>query len=59
MCLQKFDYSFYPMGIGIFFGGGGVKELENESDHSPPSSAEIKNAWNYTCVPPYIFRHGV
>jgi len=25
----------------------GVKLLERESDHSPPSSAEVKNACNY------------
>jgi hypothetical protein len=26
----------------------GVKQQEREADHSPPSSAEIKNAWSYT-----------
>jgi len=26
-----------------------------EADYSPPSSAEVKNAWNYTCTPQYIF----
>jgi hypothetical protein len=26
-----------------------------ETDHSPPSSAEVKNAWGYTCTLPYIF----
>jgi hypothetical protein len=29
-----------------------------EADHSPPSSAEIKNAWSYTSTPP-IRLHGV
>jgi len=24
-------------------------------DHSPPSSAEIKNAWSYTSTSPYTF----
>jgi hypothetical protein len=31
----------------------GVKGLKNVSGHSPPSSAEIKNAWSYTSI------HGV
>jgi hypothetical protein len=26
----------------------GVKLLGRETDHSPPSSAEVKNAWSYT-----------
>jgi hypothetical protein len=29
----------------------GVKRLEREVDHSPPSSAEVKNAWSYTFIP--------
>jgi hypothetical protein len=43
----------------------GVKWLEHESDHSPPSSAEVKNAWSYTSTPPYVFmawclvKHGI
>jgi hypothetical protein len=28
-----------------------VKQLEREVDHSPPSSAEIKNAWSCTSTP--------
>jgi len=24
-------------------------------DHSPPSSAEVKNAWSYTSTLPYVF----
>jgi hypothetical protein len=35
-----------------------VKRPEREADHSPPSNAEIKNAWNYTSTPP-IRLHGV
>jgi hypothetical protein len=23
-----------------------------EADHSPPSSAEVKNTWKYTSIPP-------
>jgi hypothetical protein len=29
-----------------------VKRPGCEADHSPPSSAEVKNAWNYTSTPP-------
>jgi hypothetical protein len=33
----------------------GVKRLDREADHSPPSSAKVKNAWSYTSTPPYVF----
>jgi hypothetical protein len=36
----------------------GVKRPGREADRSPPSSSEIKNAWNYTSTPP-ILLHGV
>jgi len=26
----------------------------HEADHSPPSITEVKNAWSYTSVPPYV-----
>jgi hypothetical protein len=32
-----------------------VKRLGPEADHSPPSSAEVKNAYSYTFVPLYVF----
>jgi hypothetical protein len=35
----------------------GVKRPGRE-DHSPPSSAGVKNAWSYTSTPP-IHLHGV
>jgi hypothetical protein len=35
-----------------------VKRLGREADHSPPFSAEIKNAWRYTSTPPKHL-HGV
>jgi hypothetical protein len=36
----------------------GVKRLWREAHHSPPSSAEVKNAWS--CTPtPSISLHGV
>jgi hypothetical protein len=33
----------------------GVKRPGREADHSPPSSAEVKNAWRYTSIPQYVF----
>jgi hypothetical protein len=33
----------------------GVKRPRYEADHSPPSSAEVKNAWSYTSTPQYVF----
>jgi hypothetical protein len=35
----------------------GVKQLRHEADHSPPSSAKVKNAWSYTSTSP-ICLHG-
>jgi hypothetical protein len=36
----------------------GVKRPGREADHSPPSSAEVKNAWSYTSIP-LICLHGL
>jgi hypothetical protein len=36
----------------------GVKRPGHEADHSPQSSAKVKNAWSYTSTPP-IRLHGV
>jgi hypothetical protein len=33
----------------------GVKRPGHAADHSPPSSAEVKNAWSYTSTPLYAF----
>jgi hypothetical protein len=33
----------------------GVKRPGCEADHSPPPSAEVKNAWSYTSIPQYAF----
>jgi hypothetical protein len=46
----------YPVGITNSFPG--VKRPGREADHSPPSSAEVKNAWSYTSTAP-IRLHGV
>jgi hypothetical protein len=32
-----------------------VKRLGRESNHSPPSSADVKNTWIYTSTPLYVF----
>jgi len=34
----------------------GAKRPGREADHSPPYSAEVKTAWNYTSIPQYAFR---
>jgi hypothetical protein len=33
-----------------------IKRLGREADHSSPFSAEIKNAWSYTSIPPVSLR---
>jgi len=33
----------------------GVKRAGREADHSPQSSAEVKNKWRYTSTPQYAF----
>jgi hypothetical protein len=32
-----------------------IKRPGREADHSPPSRAEVKNAWSYTSTPQYAF----
>jgi len=44
----------YPMGTGAL--SLGVKRPGREADHSPPSSSEVKNAWNYDSNPQYVFK---
>jgi hypothetical protein len=33
----------------------GVNQPVCKADHSPPSSADVKNAWSYTSTPQYAF----
>jgi len=33
----------------------GTTRPEREADHSPPSSAEVRNAWSYTSTSQYVF----
>jgi hypothetical protein len=42
-----------PMGISDFIPG--VNRQRRETDHPPPSSAEVKNMWSYISIPPYVF----
>jgi hypothetical protein len=39
----------YTMGIGVL--SLGTKRPGREADHSPPSSAEVTNAWSYISTP--------
>jgi len=41
--------------LGLF---PGVKRPGREADHSLPASAEVKEWWSYTCIPP-VRLHGV
>jgi hypothetical protein len=40
----------YPMGTGGSLSG--VKRPGRETDHSPPPTAKVKNAWSHTSTPP-------
>jgi hypothetical protein len=33
----------------------GIKQPGHEANHSPPSSAEVENAWSHTSTPQYVF----
>jgi hypothetical protein len=44
----------YPMDTRSSFPGG--KAVGRESDHSTPSSDEVKNAWRYASTPQYAFK---
>jgi hypothetical protein len=47
----------YPVGkLGAL--SPGVERPGREADHSPPSSADVKNSWSCTSTPP-IRLHGV
>jgi hypothetical protein len=46
--------SLLPNGYGMRSFAGG-KAAGREADHSPPTSAEVKNTWIYAATPPYTF----
>jgi hypothetical protein len=50
-----FSHKFNTTGEYRVFPWG--KAAGREADHSPPSSAEVKNVWSYTSTPP-IHLHG-
>jgi hypothetical protein len=43
----------YPMGTMVPFLG--VKQPDREADHSPPSSAEVKNVWSCISTLQYVY----
>jgi hypothetical protein len=43
----------YPVGTRAHTSG--VKQPEHETDHSPPSTPEVKNEWSYTSTPTNMF----
>jgi len=49
--------AFYPRGTRCSFSG--VKRPGREDNHSPPRSAEVKNAWSSISTPNTPSRHGV
>jgi len=46
-----FSLQLHPDWLWGYLEGGGVCNPGGKADHSPPSSAEIKNAWSYTSTP--------
>jgi hypothetical protein len=46
---------FPPMKCMLEALSPGIKQLDHETDHSPPSSAKFKTVWSFTSSPPYIF----
>jgi hypothetical protein len=47
-------FGAHPASYSVSASGSflGVQRPGYEADHSYPSSAEVKNAWNYTSTPP-------
>jgi hypothetical protein len=43
----------YTMGTGSSFPG--IQRPGRETDHSTPTSAEVKKMWIYTSTPPHVF----
>jgi hypothetical protein len=48
-------FVYYTINMIFFTASLEVKRPDREADHSPPSSAEIMNAWSYTCTRQYAF----
>jgi hypothetical protein len=49
----KEELKFHPTSYPVDTEGSypGVKRPGREADHSPPTSAEVKKMWIYTCTP--------
>jgi hypothetical protein len=45
-------FLFNEYHVGFFLGPNWIK---HDADHSPPSSAEVQNAWSCNSMPPYTF----
>jgi hypothetical protein len=46
-----------PSLLSIWYGGAlspGIKQSEPETNHSPPSTADVTNVWSYTSTPQYV-----
>jgi len=52
--LQIGPSSFISYGYWVSLSG--VTRPESQVDYSPPSKAEVKNAWRYTSTPPVCFQ---
>jgi hypothetical protein len=52
---NKLNYTQRPSQWATEALSRGVNRTGREADHSPPSSAEFKNAWSYVSIPPYVF----
>jgi hypothetical protein len=57
---EAYPVSSYSVGTWAF--SARVKRPEREADCSPPSNADVKNEWRYTClhgIPAFLCLHGV
>jgi hypothetical protein len=58
--VQQRGYGLDDRGSSVRFPAGAGNfslhyRVQNGSDHSPPSSAEVNKAWSYTSTPQYVF----
>jgi hypothetical protein len=58
ICRQTFDLDLKRVVWNVMGTGGslpGGKAAGREADHSPPTSAEVKDTWIYSFTPQYAF----
>jgi hypothetical protein len=53
-CWDRLWGQHSPLSNGYWKPFSRVKRQGHEIDHSPQSSAKVKNAWSYTSAPPYV-----